>query len=393
MRAGRREPGQRLSPRLQSPSTKCTGNTISLVAFPFDTMISPAQMPCSRYACKAVPSVFILSAMRGVRCARNLVLLRGCFVRSFRRCLELAGIRGSVLRSDYSAAGRFLRRREPVNWGAVRVLTPAEFQPRVVAGTALVCITDDLCDSGPRGERKRRFEAWAERVRDALDSGVSDHPLLRAYLHAADVQGLSRGWIDSYLAGIRTDLEFAGFAAEEDHQRYIDRVTWPALMVISGLLPHLVSDERFAASCRLIADGSQRADFLIDLAEDLRDGRLALPLSDLDRYGVSRADLEHGRDTPGVRALISATADTARTALIAGGRIVEEVSADHRPAIRCLTGLYQHRLDSVSALGSAVTQRPPRDDPWECLRLLARSRRADPPDRGSGWPEPPNRAP
>jgi phytoene synthase len=257
----------------------------------------------------------------------------------------------------------------------MRVVAPPEFQPHAVAGAAMLCFTDDICDRGPADGRTRRFEAWAAQVRAALDTGTSGHPLLRAYLHSAQACGLPRDWADSYLAGTRIDLDFPGFAAEADYQRYIDTLTWPGLMLSTGLTPHLVPDEDFAASCRLVADAAQRADLLTDLAEDLRDGRLALPMSDLDLYGVTRADLEEGRDTAGVRELVSATAASSRATLIEAGRIVGEVPSPYRPLVRSLLALYHHRLDNVSALGAGVTRRAVRDNPVECLRLLVRSRR------------------
>ncbi|WP_328923348.1 squalene/phytoene synthase family protein [Streptomyces sp. NBC_00190] len=260
-------------------------------------------------------------------------------------------------------------------WSVIRLLAPPEFQPHVLAGGTLLAFTDDVCDRGPASGRRKRFDLWADRVQSALDSGTSSHPLLRAYLHSAQTYGLPRHWADAYFAGTRIDLDFPGFADEDDYQRYVDTLTWPGLMLSTGLTPHLVSDEDFAASCRLFADGFQRADFLTDLAEDVRGGRLALPLADLARYGLSRADLEEGQDTPGLRCLILATALRARASLTASERTVGEVHDAYRPLVRCLIGLYHHRLDRVTALGSAVARRPVRDNPLVCLRLLARSNR------------------
>ena len=298
-------------------------------------------------------------------------------MRSWRRCLDTAGVRDSALRADYTAAGRFLRRRETASWSVVRLMAPPEFVPHAFAGIALAYFTDDICDRGPAGERTERFETWAGFVQASLDTGTSRHPLLRAFLHSAEVCGLPRSWAETYLAGTRIDLDFPGFAGEADYQRYIDTQAWPALMLTTGLMPHLVPDEEFASSCRLVADAMQRVDLLIDLADDLREGRMALPMSDLDRYGVTRADLERGLDTPGVRALVAATAASARATLEAASLIVGEAPPEYRPLVRCLLGLTRHRLDTAAALGSAVTRHPVRDNPLECLRLLLRSRRPD----------------
>ncbi|WP_406276341.1 squalene/phytoene synthase family protein [Nocardia sp. NBC_00881] len=206
-------------------------------------------------------------------------------------------MRKGVVRADYSAAARYLQRRDFVGWVPGRVLAPPQSQPHIVAATALARYTDDLIDRGPVGERTQRFEEWAGQVGTALDTGSSGHPLVRAYLHSAVLLNLSREWIDTYLAGTRVDLEFPGFAQEADYQRYVDTVSLPSMFGLR-VVPRLVSEQSFTSSLRLFADGAQRTDCLTDLFEDLRDGRLCLPVSDLDRHGVARADLEQGLDTP-----------------------------------------------------------------------------------------------
>ncbi|MGW0658912.1 hypothetical protein [Streptodolium elevatio] len=67
-------------------------------------------------------------------------------MRSWGSCLDTALIDGRGLRADYRAAARFLRRREPALFAAVRFLAPPEFQPHVCAGYAFAGFTDDLCD-------------------------------------------------------------------------------------------------------------------------------------------------------------------------------------------------------------------------------------------------------
>jgi 15-cis-phytoene synthase len=297
-------------------------------------------------------------------------------VRSWGRCLAAAGVGDHQVRADYSAASRYLQRRELVGWGVLRVLLPPESQPHIVAATALACHTDDLCDRGPLAERTQRFDEWAARVATALGTRRSDHPLVRAYLHSADLLDLSRKWIDSYMAGTRDDLAFSGFAQEADYQRYVDRVALPSFMLATQAVPRLVPEHCFAASARVVADGSQRTDFLTDMFEDLRDGRLTLPVCDLDRYGVTRGDLKNGLDTPGVRALISATARSARASLVEGERILAEIAPDYRPFFRCMAGVMHKRLDDVGTRGVAVICHPYHDQPVAGLRVVVHSRRA-----------------
>lgn len=305
-------------------------------------------------------------------------------MRVWRRCMDAAGVRGSEARADYLKVAQFMQRREPAGYAAVRLLTPAHFQPHALAGYAFASFTDDLCDRGTVAERTRRLDAWAGQIRAALDSGTTRHPLLRAFLHTSTLRDLPRHWIESYLVGARIDLDFPGFATEADYQAYVDQLTWPFLMITSGLAQQGGGTPEFAQSCRLVADAGQRTDILTDLAEDLRDGRLYLPLDALERHGVTRADLDAGRDVPGVRTLLSEAADKAHGTLREATRLLDELPEEHGPLMRFVLDLHHQRLETVVAMGPAVTRRPARDNPVACLRLLARARRP----RGDRRPAP-----
>jgi 15-cis-phytoene synthase len=296
-------------------------------------------------------------------------------VRSWQRCLDAAGVTSGSDRAAYLKAKQFMLSREPAGHLAVRLLIPARLQPHILAGYAFASFTDDLCDRGTVEERTRRYEGWAEQVRAALDTGTARHPLLRAFLDTAEKRELPRSWVDSYLLGAQVDLDFPGFTTEDDYQAYIEKLTWPFLMITSGLSMPGGGTRAFADSCRLLADACQRTDFLTDLAEDLRDGRLYLPTDDLEKHGVVRADLENGRNLPGVRSLLTATATAAHATLREATRIVAELPEEQRPLTRFVILLHDHRLRRAQAMGTAVTRRPVRDNPIECLRILAASHR------------------
>jgi phytoene synthase len=257
-----------------------------------------------------------------------------------------------------------------------------------------VFLSDDLCDEGPLEKRVLGFDAWSERVRNALDVGTAaDHPVLKAFLHTCAARGFPRSWIDAYLRGTRIDLDFRGFATEADYQHYVDQIAWPALMLSCGLVHAGGGDAYFADCCRILADAAQRTDFLTDLRNDLRSGRLYLPQADLDRFGVHRVDLEQGRDTNGVRALLHHAIRAARDTLRNAHRILNVVPIEQRPLTQCLLALFDHRLDTVAALGPAITRRAASVRITTGLRILIsgrrqarqywKSRRPAPPSTGS----------
>ncbi|WP_159765314.1 squalene/phytoene synthase family protein [Streptomyces sp. HM190] len=74
-------------------------------------------------------------------------------------------------------------------------------------------------------------------------------------------------------------------------------------------------DGAFRAGCRTFIEAGQRLDFVSDLAEDLREGRLGVPMETLKRFSVTVEDLAAGRESAGVRELVGDQVRAARAGL------------------------------------------------------------------------------
>ncbi|MGW2602388.1 squalene/phytoene synthase family protein [Streptomyces klenkii] len=282
-------------------------------------------------------------------------------MKTWDRTLTAAGIHAPRLRDDYTRQRSLVAAYRRHAYAAVRLLLPAEVVPHVIAATAFMHHTDTLLDRGAAEAGNAAAEdaaAWEKEVADALASGESGHPVLRALLHTVSVHPRMKGRVEEFLAGASLDRDFTGFADEAGYQRYVDAYALPAFMLVACLLlaPDTGAGTDGAAGsralCRAYIDGSQRLDFVNDLAEDLRDGRLALPAEALERHGVSRADLERGRDTPGTRALLAASLDRARRDLLPGRRLPGFAPPAHRAFIRAFVSL--EVLTADAALGKGV---------------------------------------
>jgi phytoene synthase len=176
---------------------------------------------------------------------------------------------------------------------------------------------DNLLDTGPKPQRGAAWTSWEQEVRKALGSGVSHDPLIRTLLHTAATYPRLREVVEEYLSTATAELEFAGFATEADYQAYLDAYSLPAFMLVASLLGPEHDDGGFRAGCRTFIDGSQRLDFVNDLAEDLAERRLGIPAETLARFSVREKDLAEGRESPGVRELVEHQIELARTSLLA----------------------------------------------------------------------------
>ncbi|MER7834710.1 squalene/phytoene synthase family protein [Streptomyces sp. NPDC096040] len=295
---------------------------------------------------------------------------------AWNQSLTAAGIREPELRRDYSTQRRTVRRYRRSAYLACRMLLPPAVQPHVVAATAVMHHGDNLLDSGPESQRAQAWAGWEQRVRTGLETGTSDDPLVRTLLHTVTAYPRHREVVEAYLATATAELEFTGFATEADYQDYLDAYSLPAFLLIGALLgPETDPGGRFLAGCRRLIDGSQRLDFVNDLAEDLREGRPGIPAETLKRFSVTAEDLTAGQASPGLRSLVAHEVETARVDLRSARELLELLPAAHRPLVETLIEIELLTAEAVLAPGTDVLRGSASPSTAGTLKLVLGARR------------------
>jgi phytoene/squalene synthetase len=90
------------------------------------------------------------------------------------------------------------------------------------------------------------------------------------------------------------------------------------LPVLGTVVPVAEAEEPAAA----LGVAFQLTNFLRDVGEDLDRGRIYLPGEDLERFGVTEADLAAPASSPAVRRLLAFETARARALLVAGAPII-----------------------------------------------------------------------
>ena len=129
----------------------------------------------------------------------------------------------------------------------------------------------------------------------------------------------------------------------------------------------------------------QLTNFIRDVAEDHRRGRVYLPAADLERFGVRRADLAAAPATPAVAELLAFEVDRARAHYAAAEPGIELLAPSSRPCVRVAFELYGGILDEVERAGYQVLGRRVRvprhrrlgvaGRHWAAARAAARAER------------------
>ncbi|MEU6478082.1 squalene/phytoene synthase family protein [Streptomyces sp. NPDC047017] len=291
------------------------------------------------------------------------------------RCLDAAGIAEPELRGDYGAQRRLVSSARRTSYLAARTLLPPALLPHVVVATAVMHQGDDLLDTGPKPRRAAAWAAWEQEIRDGLDTGRSTLPAVRALLRTITAHPRLRGVVETYLSTATAELEFSGFADEAGFQAYVDAYSLPAFLLIGVLLAPPADDGGYRDACRAVIEASQRLDFVNDLAEDVREGRLGVPARTLERHGVTAADIAAGRTPPGLAALVEEQVGAARAALLAARTLPALTTSPYAPLIGAIVETELLTADAALARGPRLVHGSASPPLPGALRVLLRARR------------------
>ncbi|PZM95521.1 MAG: phytoene synthase [Actinobacteria bacterium] len=261
---------------------------------------------------------------------------------------------------------------------ATRLLPPWK-QRHVHALYGFARCADEIVDSldGRSGhERAAALAAWSDQFRAGLRGEPVADPVLRAVLHTIAVFDLDPEDFLLFLRSMAMDLTVTSYATYAD---LLDYMEGSAAVIGTMMLPILGADAAAREPARQLGLAFQLTNFIRDVAEDLRRGRVYLPDEDLARFGVTRDDLRAAVQartaTPALRELIEFEVERARRHYAAARPGIALLPPASRACIRVAYALYQGILDEVAASDYDVFRRravvPPRRRALLAVRALA----------------------
>ena len=170
--------------------------------------------------------------------------------------------------------------------------------PRRRAITALYAFcreVDDIVDECVDTSVARTKLAWWRLELARLYAGEPQHPVARALSPAIQPFGIKHEYLLEIIDGMEMDLNqnrYLDFAALEQYCHRVAGVVGVLAASIFGF-----RDERTLAYAHTLGLAFQMTNIIRDVGEDSRKGRIYLPLSELQRFQVSAADILHARQT------------------------------------------------------------------------------------------------
>jgi phytoene synthase len=217
-------------------------------------------------------------------------------------------------------------------------------------------IVDDLASSLDRAGQAAALRAWGDRFFAGLHGAPVQDPVLPAVLHTVRAFDLDVTDFERFLDSMAMDLTVTGYRTYDDLLGYMEG---SAAVIGTMMAPILESADPPAARehARQLGLAFQLTNFLRDIGEDLERGRVYLPATDLERFGVTRADLAARRATPAVAELLAFEVERARAHYRAAAPGIRLLARSSRPCVQVAFDLYGGILDEVEQAGDQVLAR------------------------------------
>ncbi|CAB4339474.1 unannotated protein [freshwater metagenome] len=269
--------------------------------------------------------------------------------------LTAAGITDPTLRQSYELC-RQLNAKHGKTYYLATLLLPPEKRPYVHAlyGFARYAdeIVDDLASTLTDSEKAQHLTAWGQNFLDKFESGQTDDPVCIAVLDTVRRWNIPRAHFEAFLHSMTMDLTVTEYQTYDDLYEY---VYGSAAVIGLQMVPILEpSDQAAYAHATELGVAFQLANFIRDIGEDLDRGRVYLPLDELAKFGVTRADLETRVATPSIKAAIKFQIERVRE-LEASARVgITMLGAKSQPCIETARILYCGIVDAVADIDYEV---------------------------------------
>ena len=218
------------------------------------------------------------------------------------------------------------------NFTVASWLMPREMRPHMYAIYAYARMADDFADEH---HDRAMLDEW-ERELDLAYAGTPRHPVFIALADTVRRFEIPREPFKDLLTAFRSDVDFKGFDTLDDLLGYSRYSANPVGRLVLYLFGYRDAERQHLSD--LVCSGLQLANFWQDVAVDLDKGRIYLPRRDMERFGVTPADLAAHTSSREFVDLMRYEVGVARAMLVEGGELHKRVDKRLRRDIVMFAG-------------------------------------------------------
>jgi 15-cis-phytoene synthase len=280
------------------------------------------------------------------------------------------GVLQVALHESYRICEGMTREHSKSFYFSSQLLPPAK--RRAVRALYAFCRTsDDLVDlPGTEGaDLTRALACWVALVHSP--HAPHHHPILPAWSDMVAQYSIPQALVDELLAGIAMDLTVHRYATFDELWVYCYRVASVVGLLSMQIIGHAEGATPYAVK---LGVALQLTNILRDVGEDARRGRVYLPQEDLERFGLTDADILEGRRDDRFRDLMRFEIARAQQLYDEAWAGISLLSADSQLAIGAASEVYRAILANIEKNDYDVFTRRAHVSLVEKLRILWRVR-------------------
>ena len=247
---------------------------------------------------------------------------------------------------------RYVMRSFTTSFYIVTRFLPPPKREQVEAVYAAVRYPDEIVDTFQINQesKERLLTKWAQGYELALLSSSIQESLeqqvpcfLASFTAVVRDTGIPPDYYHSFIAAMRHDVKPRRFATLDD---LIDSYIYGSAIVVGFFLAHIYGENQngdFARAIKASRDlgiALQLTNFLRDVSEDQRRGRLYLPLDMLCEEGIAEVDVNDMRQHPALNRVIKRLVSIAQNYYQSAAENLDAFAPDCQVAIRACIDVY-----------------------------------------------------
>ncbi len=248
-----------------------------------------------------------------------------------------------------------ITRSSKSNLALAFISLPKEKRRDMTGFYAFCRIVDDIADSpaSSREEKRLALDAWRRSIGENF---VGEPELAGEIRRLIAKYGIKPDYFHEIIAGVEMDLDKAAFATFEDLRPYCHRVASAV-----GLVSIEIFGYRNPACRQYAVDlgiALQLTNIIRDVGQDFdNEGRIYLPLEDMERFGYSPEDLGEKRFNANFQALLRFEAERAIAFYDSAAALLPAEDRQSMAAAEIMSRVYRKLLDRMAADGYRVLQK------------------------------------
>lgn len=313
----------------------------------------------------------------------------------------MAGVASAQGKSDLNtqlsaayAVCASIARREAKNFYFGFLALPAAKRRAFFAVYSFMRRADDICDDTTVSfeQRKQTLDAWLAQWHCVLRGEATDDPVFLALRDAVTRFEIPAQRLDELVHGVSMDLNASlsgathavvAYQTFDELYRYCYYVASVVGLVCIRIFGY--RDTRAEKLAERTGIAFQLTNIIRDVKEDAQMGRVYLPAEDLRKFGFDTNGFKvneagemtsaEGRplDPSRLEELLRFEAERAREYYQSARELLPYISADSRPSLRVLVGIYSRLLDRIAERNYDVLTERVRLSGWEKTSILAKS--------------------